>query len=363
MISKAIGAAFIGGGFMGQVHSRAARAAGAQLIGVASTSARSAALAAPALGVDRVFDSVAALVGESSVDVVHVCSPNSTHAEYAQAALVAGKHVICEKPLATSVADAAALADQAAAAGLVAAVPFVYRYHPLVQEARSRVLNGQTGRLLTISGSYLQDWLVGVTDTNWRVDAELGGPSRAFADIGSHLADLVEFVSGDRIVRLSAITGRAHDVRAGRAVNTEDSVALTFETNRGTIGTLLVSQVAPGRKNALAIEVAGTSESVRFEQENPEVLWLGRQSGSVLLPRDAAQASPKSARLSILPAGHPLGYQDAFNAFVADVYSAIRGDEPYGLPTFEDGLRAVQITQAVLASAEARAWVDVAPTA
>jgi predicted dehydrogenase len=361
MTTDVIGAALIGGGFMGHVHSHAARVARADLVGVASSSAESASRAATSLGIVKAFGTVAALAQDPAVDVVHVCSPNATHTEYALAVLDAGKHVICEKPLATTVADATRLADRVAAAGVVAAVPFVYRYHPLVREARARVMSGETGRLLTINGTYLQDWLLGADDIDWRVDPGLGGPSRAFADIGSHLADLVEFVTDDRIARLCAVTGRAHDERAGRAVSTEDSVALIVQTTRGAIGTLLISQVAPGRKNALVLEVAGTEESVRFEQENPEVLWLGRRTGSVLLPRDATQNGHDSARLSMIPAGHPLGYQDAFNAFVADAYATIRGDRPEGMPTFEDGLRAAQITEAVLASAASRAWVDVAP--
>ncbi|WP_167137069.1 Gfo/Idh/MocA family oxidoreductase [Diaminobutyricimonas sp. TR449] len=362
MTTDVIGAGLIGGGFMGQVHSHAARVARADVIGVASRSAESAKRAAGDLGIATAFESIDALVQDAAVDIVHVCSPNVTHTEYALAVLDAGKHVICEKPLATTVADATRLADRAVAAGVVAAVPFVYRYHPLVREARARVMSGETGRLLTINGTYLQDWLLGTDATDWRVDPGLGGPSRAFADIGSHLADLVEFVTDDRIARLCAITGRAYDERAGRAVNTEDTVALLVQTTRAAIGTLLISQVAPGRKNALVLEVAGTDESLRFEQENPEVLWLGRRAGSVLLPRDATQTSRDSSRLSMIPAGHPLGYQDAFNAFVADAYAATRGDMPEGMPTFEDGLRAAQITEAVLASAASQAWVDVAPT-
>ena len=356
------GAAFVGGGFMADVHSRAARSARAQLIGGASRTLESAQRAADAYGLGRAYASPAELFADDAVDVVHICTPNATHLEYALAAIDAGKNVICEKPLATSVADAELLAERAAAAGVTATVPFVYRYHPMVREARARVASGETGALLTIQGTYLQDWLLSDADDDWRVDEALGGPSRAFADIGSHLCDLVEFVTGDRIVRLAATKRTIHAERAtNRDISTEDAVALVVETASGAIGTLLVSQVAPGRKNSLTIEISGSAESIVFDQEQPESLWLGRRTGSGLLMREAGQLSPEAERLSVLPAGHPLGYQDAFNAFVADSYAAARGETPDGLPTFVDGVRAAQLTEAVLAAAREERWIDVTP--
>jgi predicted dehydrogenase len=359
-IQRPIGAAFVGGGFMAEVHSRASRAARAALVGGASSSLDSAQRAAISLGFERAYATPDELFADSAVDVVHVCTPNATHLEYALAALDAGKNVICEKPLATSVADAELLADRAAAAGVTATVPFVYRYHPMVREARARVASGLAGAVLTIQGAYLQDWLLSDADDDWRVDAAQGGPSRAFADIGSHLCDLVEFVTGDRIARLAATKRTIYSERArNRDIATEDAVAVVVETTTGAIGTLLVSQVAPGRKNRLSIEINGSAESIVFDQEQPESLWLGRRQSSGLLMRDAGQLSPDAQRLSILPAGHPLGYQDAFNAFVADSYAAARGKRPEGLPTFDDGLRAVRLTAAVLESSIHGGWVDV----
>lgn len=351
-------AGFIGGGFMAETHSRAARSARGTLRGVASSSAESSVRAAERLGLALSYPTVDDLLADDAIDVVHVCTPNATHFDFALAAIEAGKHVICEKPLATSGSDAQELAARAQAAGVIATVPFVYRYHPMVREARARVALGELGTLLTIQGGYLQDWLLSKNDDDWRVDASQGGPSRAFADIGSHLCDLVEFVTGDRILRLSATKRTFFTERAtNRDIATEDAVALVVETASGAIGTLLVSQVAPGRKNSLTFELSGSSESIRFDQENPETLWLGRRSGTQLLAREPRQLSADAARLSVLPAGHPLGYQDAFNAFIADSYAAISGDAPEGLPTFDDGLRAVQVTEAVLQSASSGTWV------
>ncbi len=350
----------VGGGFMGRVHSRAARSAFGTIAGIASSTSESAARAAADFGIEHSYASFAELLADDSIDIVHICTPNTTHVGLAGAAIAAGKHVICEKPLATSVADAEELVQKAELKGVTATVPFIYRYHPMVREAKARVACGDLGTLLTIQGVYLQDWLLSERDDNWRVDTNLGGPSRAFADIGSHLVDLVEFVTGERIVRLNAVKRTVFNERVrNREIATEDAVALVVETTTGAIGTLLVSQVTPGRKNHLVIEIAGSSETARFNQEHPDELWIGRRIGSELLPRDAIRLDEDAARLSVLPAGHPLGYQDAFNAFVADSYAAASGASPYGLPTFGDGLRAVAITEAVMVSAREHCWVEI----
>jgi predicted dehydrogenase len=353
-------AGFVGAGFMAEVHSRAARAAGAEIAGIASSSPASAGRAKNRLGVQRAYASVQDLIDDDSIDVIHICTPNATHHELAEATLKAGKHVVCEKPLATNVQDATQLVELAAIAGTVATVPFVYRFHPMIREARERIASGQVGRISTIQGSYLQDWLLTRDDDNWRVDAGLGGPSRAFADIGSHLCDLIEFVSGDRITQVGALSRTLFPGRANhKDVQTEDIVAAVFATEAGTVGNLLVSQVAPGRKNRLMIEIAGSESTVQFDQEAPETLWLGKRNGSQLLVRDPDALGPEAARLSVLPAGHPQGYQDAFNAFVADTYAAIGGDKRDGLPTFRDGLRSAVLTESIIESSKYREWVEV----
>ncbi|MGW6007838.1 Gfo/Idh/MocA family protein [Streptomyces sp. NPDC055210] len=357
-----IRAGFIGGGFMATVHTRASRAARGRPTALASSTPERAKQAAHDLDVERHEPDAHALASARDLDVVHVCSPNHLHAEHALAALAAGTHVICEKPLATTAAQAARLVHAARAADRVAAVPFVYRYHPMARQARALVADGELGTVLTLDASYLQDWMLEASDDNWRARAEAGGPSRAFADIGSHLCDLIEFVTGQRIHRLTARTRTVFTSRGDHPVTNEDIAALIVELGDGALGTLLISQLAPGRKNSLTLELHGTRQSVRFEQERPEELWIGRPNGSQTVLRDPQTAAPDSARMSLLPAGHPLGYQDAFTAFVTDVYSAIRGHVPVGMPTFADGLRAVRLTEAVLASARDNgAWIDTAP--
>lgn len=347
----------LGAGFMARTHTHAARLSGARLEALASSNLERAELAASALGYERAVTADELLA--EGLPLVHVCTPNTSHVAYSAAALAAGSHVICEKPLATTAAAATELAAQARESGLLGAVPFVYRYHPMVREARSRIASGESGAVLTIAGHYLQDWLLTSGDDNWRVGSDAGGPSRAFADIGSHLVDLVEFVSGDRITRLVATTRTVHPERGGQSVATEDSVALTVELAGGGIGALLVSQVAPGRKNGLVLEIAGSEQSLRFEQEDPDRLWVGRREHSLLLRRDPETLAPDAARISSVPAGHAQGYQDAFNAFVADAYAVAGGESREGFPTFDDGARAATITEAVLDSARVGQWVGV----
>ena len=354
--------AVVGTGFMGRVHAEAARRAGAEVVAAVASTADGAADAARSIGAGRGYAGLDALLAEADADVVHVCTPNVRHAEAVDAALAAGAHVICEKPLATGVAEATALAGTAEAAGRVATVPFVYRFHPMVRELRARLATGQAGVVSTVSGGYLQDWLSRPSDDDWRVDPAIGGPSRAFADIGSHWCDLVEFVTGDRIHRLSAQTVAVQPRPRSWATVTEDAAVVQFATGSGVLGTLVVSQVAAGRKNRLHLEVSGTDASFAFDQEDPERLWVGGRNGNQVLVRDPQALSPSAARYARLPAGHAQGYQDCFDAFVADTYRAVRGeDRPDGLPTFADGLRAVRITDAVLASAaSAGAWTEVA---
>ncbi len=332
-----------------------------EIAGVISSSPEASARAAVSLGIDRVFRSITELLDDPSVNLVHVLTPNNTHGDLVSQALEAGKNVVCEKPLTPTAIEANRLADRSEQLGLVGAIPFVYRYHAMAREAKHRVETGQVGPVFGVRGSYLQDWLLNQSDSNWRVSPESGGPSRAFADIGIHLCDLVEFVTGQRISRLVSTLLTAHPTRGKQQVRTEDSAGVLAQLEGGAIASLLVSQVAAGRKNALVLEVHGASEALSFEQENPEKLWVGKQSGSIELMRDPNQLSSAARRLSSLPAGHPEGYMDAFTSFVKDVGHAINGEAPMELPTFRDGARSAQLTEAVLISAESGNWIDIAP--
>src|SRR4051812_2675418 len=375
-MSRGLRVGIAGTGFIGAVHARSARLAGASLVGVAASTPESARRAAARLGADRAFDSAQALAEAPDVDVLHICTPNHLHVPLAEAALAAGKHVVLEKPIAMDAPSAQTLADAAAESGKIAAVPFVYRYYPTVREARERVRTGKTGPLRLVHGTYLQDWLLRPTDDNWRVDEQLGGASRAFADIGSHWCDLAEFVTGHRITRLCARTVTAVPERVkseahaafrpvsgsgeARAVGTEDAAIVQFETDGGAVGSTVISQISAGRKNRLWLELDGAEEALAFCQEEPEALWVGRREAVTLVKRDPEHMSAAAQRYAVLPPGHPQGYADCFDAFVAEVYEAVEtGVLADGLPVFADGLRAARLTDAVLRSAREERWVDV----
>ena len=356
-------AAIVGTGFMGRVHANAVRAAGGRVVGVVGSSLARGEEARAGLGADQAFGTLRELIESVDVDTVHVCTPNHLHEPVVDVALAAGKHVVCEKPLALDVSAAAAMTETADSAARVATVPFVYRFHPVVREARERIRRGDLGTISLAHGSYLQDWLLYPTDDNWRVDAGLGGATRAFGDIGSHWCDLLEFVTGDRIAAVCARTATVNPHRGDpepRAVATEDVVTMQFTTAGGALGSVVISQVSPGRKNRLLLEVSGSRATLSFDQENPETLWWGGRENSSVLVRDPDTLSAPAASYALVPAGHPQGYQDCFNAFVADTVAAIRGESPDGLPTFADGLRAVRIASAVVTSAVDGSWVEVA---
>ncbi len=357
-------AGIIGAGFIAGVHAHAVWAAQGVISRVADRTPESAAQAAERFGADAPAGSAEELIESDDVDVVHICTPNATHVDLAHRALAAGKSVICEKPLATNGADARSLAEAASRSDRVHAVPFVYRYYPTVREAQARIANNEAGQLWMLHGSYLQDWLAGSEETNWRVDPRQGGGSRAFGDIGVHWCDLMEFTTGHRITRLTAHMATAFAKRAGgdgmEPVSTEDGATVLFETDRGAAGSVVVSQVSPGRKNRLWFSFDGTDASYAFDQELPDSLWVGGRRENRVVPRGPDNLTSESARAgSRLPAGHPQGYQDCFNAFVADVHAAVKGERPHGLPTFGDGLRATVITEAVLDSARNHSWVEV----
>lgn len=367
--------AVLGAGMIGGVHIRSARAAGAEVVGVLASSAERSRAAARHWELDVAYPDLDAAIGDAGIDVVHICTPNYLHVLQAGQALRAGKHVICEKPIATSAADARVLADTAAVSGRIATVPFVYRYHPMIRELRARVLAGDFGPWQLLHGSYLQDWLLTPESTSWRVDPAAGGVSRAFADIGSHWFDLLEWVAGVRIAEVLAETATTVAERPGIAgpsfsgeaaagsgrvpVTTEDAVGILGRTTDGVLVNATVSQVSAGRKNRLWLELDGADASGVFDQELPESLWLGYKNRAETVVRDPSSNAAEAARLSLVPAGHAQGYLECFENFVRDSYAAMHGEHPDGLPTVLDGLRSAHVVDAAMDSAKRRAWTAV----
>ncbi|MDO8188326.1 Gfo/Idh/MocA family oxidoreductase [Conexibacter sp. JD483] len=375
-----IRAAMIGTGFMAAVHGEALRRLGVDVLGAAGSSPERAAAHALAENLPVAYASVAELLADERVDVVHVTSPNHLHHEHALAALRAGKHVVCEKPLATTSAQSAELLAAARASGRVHAVNFMARFYAQCQEARARVLGGGLGDVHLVSGSYLQDWLLYPTDWNWRVDREQGGALRAVGDIGSHWLDLVTFVSGRRVSETMADLRTVHPVRlrpggrggtfaaAGgdgepRAVETEDAAGVLLRFEGGMRGVATISQVSPGRKNQLAFELDGGAGSLAWNSERPEELWQGaRDEPNRLLLRDPALMTPAGAAASDYPGGHAQGFPDAFKALYRAVYRAVADggppEEP-DYPTFADGHEQLLVAEAIAASASSGRWTAV----
>ncbi len=350
----------IGTGFMGRVHTRAVRSVGGTVIAYAGRDATRTRLAADEENIPLAL-SPEELVEHPDVDLVHICTPNALHLPLALAAIAAGKHVVCEKPLALTAADASRLQRAAEDAGVVNAVPFVYRFYPTVREARARIAESGE-RIWLAHGHYLQDWLSNQSSYNWRMMDE---GSRAFGDIGVHWCDLVEFITGHRIERLLAQKSRLHETRLSDGdeipMSTEDGVTMMFQTDRGATGSVVISQASPGRKNRLWLSLDGEKHSYAFDQENPNDLWIGSDKGITIIPKGQETLAHGMAKSYVsLPSGHPQGYQDCFGLFMRDVHLAIRGETVDGLPTFADGVRAAQLTEAVIASSEENRWVTVA---
>jgi predicted dehydrogenase len=375
--------AIAGVGFIGPAHLEALRRIpGVEVVAILHNIPEEAEAKARQLGVPRFTDNMQDLL-TPDVDVVHICTPNNLHFSQAEAALKAGKHVICEKPLATTIDEATQLCDLADATGLVNAVHFNIRYYPLVRHMRAMRINGQLGRVYAIQGSYLQDWLYLATDYNWRLEPDKSGDSRAVADIGSHLLDLTEYISGLRITQVMADFNTLHPTRkkplkpvetysgmmlkpedyADVPINTEDYASILIRFDDGSKGTMTVSQVSAGRKNRLNLEVSGSNCSFAWCSERPEELWIGhRDEPNQTLLRDPSLVHADSRALISFPGGHAEGFPDTSKQLFKEVYAAIReGKQPEAptYPTFRDGLRELILCERIVESHKKQAWVTV----
>ncbi|GAC1473526.1 MAG: Gfo/Idh/MocA family oxidoreductase [Chloroflexota bacterium] len=372
----------IGAGFIGPAHIESIRRLGyVDVIALAAGSQESAERKAAELSVPRAYGDYFDLIRDRDVEVVAITSPNIHHYPAAKAALAAGKHVMCEKPLAMSSKESAELVELAQRSGLAHAVTFNVRFYPLLQHARAVVAHGELGTVYSVHGGYWQDWLLLDTDYNWRVEAEHGGPLRAVGDIGSHWLDLAQFVTGRHVTRVLADlttfietrqkpsrpieTFSTADVeRVPARMDTEDAatVLLRFGEIRGT---MQVSQVAAGRKNRPLIEVNGSRASLCWDGERPNELWIGhRDRPNEILIKDPGLMDAEAAVIARYPPGHDEGFADTHTAIQRAFFDFIRaggyrsGREP-GFPTFIDGHRENVIADCILQSARNQSWVDV----
>jgi predicted dehydrogenase len=377
-----VGAAVIGTGFIGTVHVEQLRRIGVQVRGVLGSTPERGEARAQALGVPRAYESLEALLDDPAVEVVHVTSPNHLHVPQARQILGAGRHVVCEKPLAMTAEESAGLVELAAATGLVNAVNFNIRFYPLHQHVRELVAGGGLGDVRFVTGHYFQDWLLLETDWNWRLEPDKGGALRAVGDIGSHWLDLVTFLTGQPVTVVMAdlatflptreqpsgpvetfATDRSRDT-VERPMATEDVASILIRFANGARGAVSVSQISAGRKNSLQWEIDGSTSSAAWDSETPDHLWLGhREQPNEIMLRNPALMGPAGRAAAALPGGHVEGFADTFGALFRAIYADVVAGRPADRPpyaTFADGHDEMLVGDAVAESARTGRWVDVA---
>jgi hypothetical protein len=382
-MSQTIKAAIVGTGFIGPAHLEALRRIpNVEVVALVEVNQALADEKAKQLGIPRAYV-FADMLKQADIDVVHICTPNFLHYSQAKAVLEAEKHVICEKPLAISLEEAEDLVKIAKTTGLVNAVHFNLRYYPMVRQMKVMREKGELGEVYSIMGSYLQDWLFLQTDYNWRLEPDKSGDSRAIADIGSHLLDIIEYVTGLKITQVMADFSTVHKTRlkplkaietySGKMlnpadyqevpINTEDHATVLLRFDNGSKGSITVSQVNAGRKNRLNIEIAGSVSAFEFNSERPNELWIGkREKANEQLMKDPSLVHREVSSLVSFPGGHNEGFPDTSKQLFKEVYAAIAaGKQPEHptYPTFADGWRELLIGERIVESNKKQAWVNI----
>jgi predicted dehydrogenase len=376
-----INTAIVGLGFMGRTHIQALRRLGINIAGIAGITETEAKSTAEDLGIPRWYQNYDEVLKDKTVTAVHLCTPNYLHYQQAKLALMAGKHVLCEKPLALTPKESSELIELMKKNDLIGAVNYNLRFYPICQEAKSRVLSGELGETYLIHGAYLQDWLFYKSDWNWRLEPGQGGKLRVVADIGTHWMDLVTYITGLQIDSVFADFSTIHKKRlrpvsdvetfAGKekqnsssnevTIETEDVAVILFRFNNGALGNVTLSQVAAGRKNYFWWEISGSKTAMRWDQENPNELWIGhRDQPNQILPKDPSLLNAEIRNSAGYPGGHAEGYPDTFVQVFKNFYSAVNLGKIPEVPlfaTFEDGHKEMLLCEAVSRSAREQRWV------
>ncbi len=377
-----VGAAVIGSGFIGTVHIEALRRIGVRVLGLVESSPDLGATRAAELGLPRSYASLSELLADDAVQVVHVTSPNALHHAQVKQILAAGRHVVCEKPLAMTSAESGELVELAEASGLVNAVNFNLRFYPLNQHLAGFIADGGLGDVRLVTGHYFQDWLLFDTDWNWRLEQDEGGALRAVGDIGSHWLDLTSFLTGRRVEAVMADLTTFIPVRqrpVGRVltfsterpaetvpvqIHTEDVATILLRFEGGARGVCAISQLSPGRKNSIVYQIDGATSAAAWESERPEELWIGhRDRPNELLLRNPALMNAVGSAAARLPGGHVEGFADTFGAVFRAVYADVIAGAPSATRTyanFADGHDEMLVGDAVLESSRRGRWVEVA---
>jgi predicted dehydrogenase len=374
-------AAIIGLGFVGKAHLESLRRIGIPVRGMLGSSHERGEERRASLGLERAYASLEELAADPSVTVVHICTPNYVHFEQASTLLRAGKHVLCEKPLAMDSRESEMLVKLAAQCHRVGGVAYNLRYYPLCHEAKAAVVGGVIGQPRLAYGGFLQDWLLFPSDWNWRLDPKLGGELRAVSDIGTHWLDLMMWITGRKVTEVCADLATVVPVRQrprGRvesfqkatalehddvAMSTDDYASVLLHFEEELRGVMTVSQVSAGRKARLWFEIDGSKGSLAWNSEEPNTLWIGRRDRACEeLPKDPALLSPAARGYAAYPGGHAEGYPDTFVQLFRDFYRYLDAGDLEALrpfPTFANGNHELVLCEAILKSAQARAWVPV----
>jgi len=376
----------IGTGYIGLVHlEMLRRLGGVEVVAVADANKDLAKAAAEKFAIAKVYGGADDLIADPAVEVVHDCAPNNVHFDINAKAIRAGKEVLSEKPLALDAGESGKLLELAETRGALTGIDFCYRYYPVVQEAAARARRGDLGEVRAFLGHFLQDWLFFETDYTWRLDPRVAGNANVIADLGSHWFDLVQFVTGQKIVEVMAdlhtclpkrrrpkggvlsfgagAAGESEEV----AVTLDDYASVFLKLANGARGCFTTCQAAAGRKVDLEIQVFGSKESFAWSHVHPNALWIGhREKANEVFYESPQMQAEETRKYALLPTGHPIGYHDAvFNLF-RDYYEALtarRRGKPYKatFPDFRTGHEMMCIIDAAVASNKAGRWVRVKP--
>jgi predicted dehydrogenase len=369
----------VGGGqgaFIGGVHRIAARLDDRYelVAGCFASTAEKSKASGLELGIDpaRTYGSFAEMAKaeaerQDAIDVVAIVTPNHVHFDAAAAFLEAGIHVICDKPMTTTLSDAVALQALVQRTGKVFVLTHNYTGYPMIRQARAIVTEGHLGKIRVVQAEYAQDWLAtnleaaGQKQADWRTDPARSGPAGSTGDIGTHAMNLAQFVTG---LELDQVAAELSTFVEGRRLDDNCSVLLRFRG--GARGMLWASQVATGNENALKLRVYGEKGGLEWAQEDPNYLWytpLGEPRR--LITRGGAGAGPEAARVTRVPPGHPEGYLEGFATIYSDaaelIWAAIEGREPDPgarlAPDVVEGVKGVKFIEAVVdSSRNGAAW-------
>lgn len=385
---KTIKVGVIGSGFMGGAHLDALRRTpGVDVVAMASIDIDRAKELGEQFGIPKVTADWEDIVNDPEIEAAHNTTPNNLHFPINKALLLAGKHVMSEKPLTMNSEESAELMKLVESTGLVHGINFNYRGYPVLQHAMGMVKRGELGKVFMVHGHYIQDWLLYDTDYNWRIDTEISGASRAVADIGSHWCDMAQFITGQKITRVFADLFTVYPQRKKPRVelesfkgkeaaatdevdvvdiDTEDAGMVMLQFENGVRGSYLVSQISAGRKNRFWFEVDGSKKAIAWNQEEPNKLWIGsRDEPNGLLIKDPSLLDADARKFAHFPGGHPEGYPDGPKNHFTNFYNYIRegkkpGVDAANFPTFEAGDTEVRMVEAVLESNKTGRWVDLA---